>query len=145
MQLRLSGEGEVGERGAPSGDLYVVISVKEHEYFERDNHDIIYETTIPFTTASLGGKLEVPTLSGKATLDIPAGTQTNTIFRMRGKGLPDLSGHGVGNQNVRVIVEVPTKISKRARELLEQLEHEIGTEGEAKRGKGLFGKIKDVF
>ncbi|MBI2523216.1 molecular chaperone DnaJ [Candidatus Woesearchaeota archaeon] len=122
--LRVAGEGEAGERGAPAGDLYVVIHLKEHGTFERHGDDIYVKVPIPFTIVALGGEIEVPTLDGKAKLKIPAGTQNNTIFRMKGKGIPYLHGSGVGNENVEVVIEVPEKLTKRQKELLQEFEKE---------------------
>jgi len=130
--LRVAGEGEAGEKGAPAGDLYVVIHVKEHDTFERHEDDIYIKVPIPFTIAALGGEIEVPTLDGKAKLKIPAGTQNNTIFRMKGKGIPYLHGSGVGNENVEVIIEVPEKLTKKQKELLKEFEKE------SKDKKGFF-------
>ncbi|MBW2976335.1 molecular chaperone DnaJ [Candidatus Woesearchaeota archaeon] len=132
--LRVHGEGEAGEKGAETGDLYVIIHVKEHETFERHGNDIYVKVKIPFSIAALGGEIEVPTLEGKAKLKIPAGTQNNTIFRMKGKGIPYLHDHGKGNENVEVIVEVPERLSKKQKELLKEFEKES-------RKKGIFGKI----
>jgi molecular chaperone DnaJ len=132
--LRVSGEGEAGEKGASSGDLYIVIHVKEHDTFERQGDDIYIKTTIPFTVAALGGEIEVPTLEGKAELKIPAGTQNNTIFRMKSKGIPYLHGSGKGNENVEVIIQVPEKLTKKQKELLRDFEKEG-------KKKGILGKI----
>jgi molecular chaperone DnaJ len=129
--LRVSGEGEAGELGAQSGDLYIIIHVKEHPVFERDGDDILVKVDISFVTAALGGEVEVPTLEGKAKLKIPSGTQTGTIFRMKGKGIPFLHGYGKGDENVEVIVKVPENLSKKQRELLYEFE-------KAEK-KGLFG------
>ena len=133
--LRVAGEGEAGEKGAPAGDLYIVIHVKEHDTFERHGDDIYVKVPIPFTIAALGGEIEVPTLDSKAKLKIPAGTQNNTIFRMKGKGVPYLHGSGVGNENVEVIIEVPEKLSKKQKELLKEFEKE------SKNQKGFFNWI----
>ena len=111
--LRISGEGEAGGRGATTGDLYVVISVKPHKIFERNGNNIYVKIYVPFTIASLGGEIEVPTLKGKASLKIPAGTQSNTVFRMRHQGIPDLRSHHVGDENVEVIISVPEKLTKK--------------------------------
>ncbi len=116
--LRISGEGEAGEHGASPGDLYIIVHVKEHDVFEREGDDINVKVNIPFTTAALGGEAEVPTLDGKAELKIPAGTQSNTVFRMKGKGIPYLHGHGKGDELVEVIIAVPEKLSSRQKELL---------------------------
>ena len=133
--LRVAGEGEAGEKGTSPGDLYIVIHVKEHETFERHGDDIYVKVPMPFAIAALGGEIEVPTLDGKAKLKIPAGTQNNTIFRMKGKGIPYLHGSGVGNENVEVVIEVPEKLTKRQKELLQEFEKE------SKGKKGIFGKI----
>ena len=133
--LRVSGEGEAGEKNSAPGDLYIIIHIKEHETFEKHGDDIYVKILIPFATAALGGEVEVPTLDGKATLKIPPGTQSSTIFRMKGKGIPYLHGSGVGNENVEVIIEVPEKLSKKQRELLQEFEQE------SRNKKGFFGKI----
>ncbi|MDP6265941.1 MAG: molecular chaperone DnaJ [Candidatus Woesearchaeota archaeon] len=132
--LRVAGEGEAGEKESPSGDLYVVIHVKEHDIFERHGDDIYVKIPIPFTIAALGGEIDVPTLDEKAKLKIPAGIQNNTIFRMKGKGIPYLHGHGVGNENVEVVIEVPKKLSKKQKEILKEFEKES-------KKKGFLGKI----
>ena len=133
--LRVSGEGEAGEKGAPAGDLYVVIHVKEHDTFERDGDDIYVKIPISFTIAALGGEIDVPTLDGKVKLKIPSGTQNNTVFRMKDKGIPYLHNHGSGNENVEVIIEVPEKLSKKQKEILKEFEKE------SKKKKGIFSKI----
>ena len=118
----------------PFKNLYILIHIKEHEIFERHGDDLFVKVKVPFTIAALGGEIEVPTIDGKAKLKIPAGTQSNTIFRMRGKGIPYLHGHGSGDEMVEVIVEVPEKLSKRQKELLKEFEKES-------KKKGFFGKI----
>ncbi len=133
MRLRVRGEGEVGAMGGPSGDLYVIVHVKSHNYFEREENDLHLTVPISFTQAALGDDIEVPLIDGKATLTIPSGTQTETILRMRGKGLPSLNG-GNGDQMVKVHVEIPKKLSKKQKELIEQL-------GEKKPSKSFFDKI----
>ena len=132
--LRIKGEGEAGEKGAETGDLYVITHMKKNDVFERHGDDIYIKIDIPFSIAALGGEVEVPTLGGKAKLKIPAGTQPNTIFRMKGKGIPYLHGHGQGNENVEVAIEVPKKLTKKQKELLEEFDKESGK-------KGFFGKI----
>jgi len=119
--LRIPGEGEAGERGGPPGNLYVVIDVEPHPIFDRHADDILCEVPITFTTAALGGEIEVPTLDGKALLKIPPGTSTGKIFRLKGKGIVSRRGYGRGDQHVRVIVETPQKLSKQQRQLLEEL------------------------
>lgn len=130
--LRVIGEGEAGEKGTEAGDLYIIIHVKEHETFERHGDDVYAKMPIPFAIAALGGEVEVPTLEGKVRLKIPAGTQNNTIFRMKGKGIPYLHGHGQGNENVEVVIEVPENLSKKQKELLKEFEKE------SKDKKGFF-------
>ena len=132
--LRIVKEGEAGEKGAEAGDLYIIIHVKEHEIFERHGDDIYIKVPIPFTIAALGGEVEVPTLEGKVKLKIPAGTQNNTIFRMKNRGVPYLHGHGQGNENVEVVIEVPEKLSKKQKEILTEFEKE-------NKKKGFLGKI----
>ncbi|MDI6639706.1 MAG: molecular chaperone DnaJ [Methanocellales archaeon] len=121
-RLRIAGEGEPGIRGGPAGDLYVVVHVQEHEVFMRDGDDVICEIPISFTQAALGTEIEVPTLEDKTKMKIPAGTQTGTLFRLKGMGIPHLRGRGRGDQHVKVIVKTPTKLSKKQRELLLELE-----------------------
>jgi len=133
--FRLEEEGEAGAKGGSPGDLYVVIHIKEHDVFERDGDDIYVKISIPFSIATLGGEVEVPTLEGKAKLKIPTATQTNTIFKMKGKGIPYLHGYGTGAENVEVIVEVPEKLSKKAKELLKEFEKE------SKFKRGILGRI----
>ena len=128
--LRIQGEGEAG-KGMPAGDLYIVIYVKHHKIFERHDSDIYIKVPVSFAMAALGSSIEVPTLKGKASLKIPAGTQSNTIFRMKGLGVPDLHSHHIGDQNVEVFITVPEKLTKKQKELLEEFEKES-------KSKGLF-------
>ncbi len=131
-ELRIAGGGEAGAKNGSPGDLYVVINVKPHDMFQRKNNDIHIDVPISFAQAALGDEIEVPTLKGRAKLKIPAGTQTNTIFRMKGKGIPNLHGYGTGSENVKVIVETPTNLTKKQKELLREFEK--GT----KKKKGVF-------
>jgi molecular chaperone DnaJ len=119
-RLRLRGEGEEGERGGPSGDLYVIIYVEPHEFFEREGDDIIWQVPISFTMAALGGEIEVPTLDGNKTIQIPKGTQSGETFRLRGEGIPHLHGRGRGDQIIQTAVLVPKKLTKREAELLKE-------------------------
>jgi molecular chaperone DnaJ len=121
-KLRVRGEGEAGGRGEHSGDLYVVLHAKEHETFTRDGDNIYTEVPISFSQACLGDEIEVPTLEGKAKLRIPAGTQTDTIFRMKGKGIPNIRDHGNGDEHVKVIVKIPEKLSNKQKELLKDFD-----------------------
>tara|TARA_Y100000310_G_C20668795_1_gene809113 strand:+ start:505 stop:1590 length:1086 start_codon:yes stop_codon:yes gene_type:complete len=123
-RLRIQGEGEAGEKGAPCGDLYIVLHVKEHDIFSREDNDINLDVPISFVQAALGDNIEVPTLEGKAKLKIPPGTQTNTIFRMRDKGIQHINGYGIGSENVKVIVKVPEKLTKKEKQLLKEFEKE---------------------
>ena len=117
-RLRVAGEGEAGVNGGPHGDLYVVIHVRSHDVFKRDGVDIMCEVPISFATATLGGIVEVPTITGKAKLKIPEGTQTGTILRLRGKGIPSLRGGRRGDQHIKIFVEIPQKLSKIQKEKL---------------------------
>jgi len=136
--LRLKGEGEAGPNGGHAGDLYVVVHVKPHKIFEREDSDIIFEVPISFPIAALGGEVEVPTLDGKARLKIPAGTQTGSVFRLRGKGLPKIEGFGRGDELVKVNIQTPTKLTAHQAELLRALAKEMGVESSVKK-RGFFG------
>jgi molecular chaperone DnaJ len=121
--LKLTGEGEPGEKGGPSGSLYIFLSVGKHDFFERIGDDIICEKNITFPLASLGGEIEVPTLKGVVKIKIPAGTQTGKIFRLRGYGVKSLRG-GQGDQLVKIFVRTPTSLNTRQRDLLMKLAEE---------------------
>lgn len=143
-KLRSQGKGESGSNGGPSGDLYVVIHVKEHEIFERSGHDLYCEIPIKFTLAALGGTIEVPTLQGKGSLKIPAGTQSGTVFRLRGTGVPHLRGGGRGDQMVRVNIEVPKKLNNDQRKKLEDFAEACGDAGNPVE-EGFLNKAKKFF
>lgn len=119
-RLRLTGEGESGTRGGPPGDLYVFINVKPHEFFKRNNHDIICQVPISFVQAALGADISVPTLTGKKTLHIPKGTQPGEVFRFKREGIPSLRGHGKGDQIIQVLVKTPTGLTKKQEALLKE-------------------------
>jgi molecular chaperone DnaJ len=121
-RLRLSGEGEPGEHGGPRGDLYIYVEVEQDEIFQRDGNDVICEIPVSFVQAIVGDKLKVPTLTGEAELKVPPGTQPGTLFRLRGMGIKDLRGYHKGDQIVRVQVEIPTRISREQRELIERFQ-----------------------
>ena len=125
-RIRLAGEGEAGESGGPAGDLYVQIYVKDHPIFQRDGNDLFCEVPISFTTAALGGELEVPTLNGRLKLKIPAESQTGKQFRLRGKGVKSVRGGQVGDLLCRVTIETPVHLNARQKELLQELESSIG-------------------
>ncbi len=139
QHLRIVGEGEPGENGGPPGDLYIVVSIKEHEIFERREFDLFCNTTVDLATAILGGEIKIPTISGKAKLKISSGTQSHTIFKLKGQGMPYINSNKRGDQLVKVIVEIPKKISKKERQLLK----EFISEREVKTSKGFFGKLRE--
>ncbi|MEO7600248.1 MAG: molecular chaperone DnaJ [Opitutus sp.] len=143
-RLRSSGNGEAGVAGGQTGDLYIVISVKEHELFERQSDDLFCEIPIKFTLASLGGSIEVPTLFGKGSLKIPAGTQSGTTFRLRDKGMPSLRGGKQGDQLVRVHVEVPQSLTPEQRKILEDFARISGDAAEP-TSRSFFEKAKKFF
>jgi len=116
--MRLAGEGEGGRRGGPSGDLYVIIHVEPHEFFQRDGRTIYLQYPVAMVRAALGCDLDVPTVDGSATLNIPAGTQSGQRFTLRGKGVADLRGYGRGDMVVEVQVQTPTDLTKKQKELL---------------------------
>ena len=143
-RLKLTGEGEPGERGGPPGDLYVVVHVQEHPIFIREDTEVICEVPVSFTQAALGSTIEVPTLDGKVKMKIPGGTQSGKVFRLRGKGIPHLNGYQRGDQHVRITVEVPEKLSRKQRDLLEQFAA-ISGEDSHPQSKGFFDKVKELF
>ena len=143
-RVRLAGEGEIGEHGGPPGDLYVVVHVKEHPLFVREEYEVLCEVPISFTSAALGAQIDVPTLDGKVKMKIPAGTQSGKVFRLKGKGIPHLHGSGRGDQHVRVTVETPTELSEKQRELLEQFAEACG-EGVNPQSRSFFEKVKTLF
>jgi molecular chaperone DnaJ len=147
-RLRLSGEGEAGVRGGPPGDLYVYIHVKPHRVFKREGDDLICEVPVSFTQAALGDELDVPTLEGTEKLRIPEGTQSGTIFRIRGKGVPHVNGYGRGDQHVRIQVVTPSKLTEKQKELLREFAR-LSSDNQKTYGstseKGFFGKMKDAF
>jgi len=144
MRLRLTGEGEAGIAGGPSGDLFVVISFRSHPLFEREGPDVHCQVPVSFVQATLGDEVEVPTLEGKVTLKVPAGTQTGKVLRLRGKGLPTIRSANRGDQLIHIFVEVPTKLSKRQRELLAEFAEESG-EDVSPVTRGFLEKLKDLF
>ncbi len=143
-QLRMTGEGDGGLRGGPAGDLYIVIRVKADEFFDREGDDIYCEVPLTFTQAALGDEIEIPTLTEKVKLKIPAGTQTGTYFRLRGKGVPRLRGTGQGDQHVKVVVVTPSKLTDEQKELLRQFS---GLSGEQthEQEQSFFDRMKRAF
>ncbi len=144
QRLRIGGQGEAGINGGPPGDLYIVFNVRPHKRFIRQDDDIILELSLTFPQASLGDELEVPTVHGKVKLKIPAGTQNSTTFRLRGKGVPNVHGHGTGDQHVVVKVLTPKKMTERQKELLREF---ASIEGETpdEYSSSFFDKIKRTF
>ncbi|MDD2170444.1 molecular chaperone DnaJ [Glaesserella parasuis] len=145
-QLRLSGEGAAGENGAPAGDLYVVIHVKEHDIFVRDGSNLYCEVPISFTMAALGGEIEVPTLDGRVKLKIPAETQTGKLFRVRGKGVTSARGGYAGDLICKVIIETPVSLNEEQKELLRKLEESLEGKGQHRpKHEGFFKGVKNFF
>ncbi|HCA22550.1 MAG TPA: molecular chaperone DnaJ [Pseudomonas sp.] len=146
-RIRLAGEGEAGVNGGPAGDLYVVVSVREHKIFQRDGKNLYCEVPISFVDAALGGELEVPTLDGRVKLKIPEGAQTGKLFRLRGKGVTPVRGGSPGDLLCRVVVETPVNLTKRQRELLEELRQTLEEEGSSQspRAKSWFDGVKNFF
>jgi molecular chaperone DnaJ len=143
-RIRYQGEGEAGAFGGPAGDLYVVLSVKPHKFFERDGDDLHCAIPISFPQASLGTELEVQTLEGPATIKVPEGTQSGKQFKLRGKGVPHLNEHGKGDLIVEIQVATPTKLNKVQRELLKQLGETMTVEN-TPASPSLFSKVKEIF
>ena len=152
QQLRLQNEGEAGMAGGPSGHLYVVVHVQEHDFFKRDGVNLFCEVPVNFTTLALGGEITVPTLDGTETVKVSEGTQTGTTMRLRGKGMPDVNGRGKGDLFATVQVQTPKKLSKEQRHLLEQLAKALPKEkfeprvhDESHDERNLFDRVKDMF
>ncbi len=151
QRLRLTGEGEFGSRGAPPGDLYVVIHVREHPFFRRDGDDLWCELPVTYPTLVLGGEIHVPTLDDPATIHVPKGTQAGTRFRLRSKGMPNVGGRGRGDLYVRVKVAVPRRLSREQKELMESLDETMPERvldptatGESE-DRPFFERVKDIF
>ena len=146
-RIRLSGEGEAGEYGAPPGDLYVQVSVREHAIFQRDGNNLYCEVPISFSKAALGGEIEVPTLDGKVNLKIPAETQTGRMFRMRGKGVKSVRSHAVGDLLCKVVMETPVNLNERQKELLREFEDTLTGQSKkhSPKAEGFFDGVKKFF
>ncbi len=142
--ISLRGEGDPGSKGGPNGDLFLNIRVKPHSLFKRQGNDVICDVPITFTQAALGAELEVPTLDGKVKYTVPEGTQTGSVFRLKGKGIPFLRGNGRGDQYVKVSIDVPKKLTERQRALLREFAELSGDEAHEQR-KSFFDKMKDAF
>jgi len=146
-RIRLSGEGEHGVNGGPAGDLYVVINIKPHAVFQRDHNDLHCEMPISFTTAALGGEIEIPTLDGKASIKIPAETQSAKIFRLRGKGIKGVRSSSHGDLHCHVVVETPVKLTEKQKELLREFEtvSNENCDRHNPRAKSWMDKVKNFF
>ncbi|HZY74092.1 MAG TPA: molecular chaperone DnaJ [Edaphobacter sp.] len=143
-RIRYQGEGEAGKFAGPAGDLYVVLNVKAHKFFERDGDDLHCVMPISFPQAALGTELEIQTLDGISTIKIPEGTQSGKEFRLKGKGVPHLNSYGKGDLIVEIRVQTPGKLTKPQKELLRQLSETMVVEN-TPTSRGLFSKVKDIF
>ncbi|WP_163101892.1 molecular chaperone DnaJ [Peribacillus alkalitolerans] len=144
QQLRVSGQGEPGINGGPPGDLYVVFHVRSHEFFERDGDDVYCEIPLTFAQAALGDEIEVPTLHGNVKLKIPAGTQTGTRFRLKGKGIQNVRGYGQGDQHIVTKIVTPTKLTEKQKQLLREVA-EISGQHHDEQADSFFAKMKRAF
>jgi molecular chaperone DnaJ len=143
-RIRYQREGDAGKYGGPAGDFFVVLTVKEHEFFERDGTDLHCVLPVSFVQAALGAELPIPTLEGESRLRIPEGTQSGKIFRIKGKGIPVLNSHGKGDLLVQVMVQTPTKLSRSQRDLLKQLGDTLAIENKP-HSRSLLEKMKEMF
>lgn len=142
--IKLSGQGEIGSKGGPRGDLYLVINVAPHALFTREGNDIHFDMPITFVQAALGDEIEVPTLDGKVKYKVPEGTQTGTVFRLREKGIPRLRGNSRGDQYIKVVVDVPKKLNEKQKDILRDFAKECGEEVHERQNS--FGKkIEKLF
>lgn len=145
MRIRLTGEGEAGARGGPKGDLYIFVTVNEHDLFERDGHNLYCRTPVPMVTAALGGDVEIPTIDGgRAKVTIPEGSQTGRQFRLRGKGMPRLRGAGAGDLYMEIFVETPRKLTGRQKELLREFQEGCCAESHPE-SNGFLGRVKKFW
>jgi len=144
QQIRLSGQGEAGVNGGPPGDLFIVFKVKPHEFFKRDGDDVYCDMPLTFPQVALGDEIEVPTLSGKVKLKIPAGTQSGTSFRLRGKGIQNVHGRGVGDQHVKVQVITPKNLDEKQKEVLREFAKLSGSKPD-EQSEGFFDKVRRAF
>ncbi|MEK9777122.1 MAG: DnaJ C-terminal domain-containing protein, partial [Quisquiliibacterium sp.] len=145
MRIRSAGNGEPGINGGPPGDLYVEIHVREHSVFQRDGDDLHCQIPISMVTAALGGKVEVPTLAGRAEIDLPEGTQTGKTFRLRGKGIKGVRSSYPGDLYAHVVVETPVRLNDRQKELLRELETSLEDPKHSPQARGWMDKLRDFF
>jgi len=144
-RLRIGGEGDAGENGGPTGDLYVVLGVEEHPFFERREANLFCSVPVSFPQAVLGATIRVPTLNHSQVLKIPAGTESGTVFRLRGKGLPKLNGGGHGDLYVEVQVEIPKKLTQVQKRLIEELSKTLPAENRPAERPSFLDRVKDIF
>jgi molecular chaperone DnaJ len=146
-RIRLAGEGEAGRNGGPAGDLYVEIVVREHPIFERDGAHLSCEVPVGFTTATLGGSIEVPTLEGQAAIKIPAGTQSGRVFRLREKGIKPVRGGATGDLFCRVVVETPVELNAEQKDLLRKFEQALAADSRSHnpRQRSWFEGVRQFF
>lgn len=142
--ISLRGEGEPGTKGGPAGDLLINIRVKPHALFQRQGNDVVCDMPITFVQAALGAEIDVPTLDGKVRYSVPEGTQTGTVFRIKGKGIPYIRGNGRGDHYVKIFIEVPKKLNEKQKEALRNFAEQSGDEVHEQR-RGFFNKMKDAF
>ena len=142
--ISMRGEGHAGANGGSPGDIYVTVNVKPHALFKRRGQDVMIEMPVTFVQATLGAELTVPTIDGKVSYNMPEGTQPDTIFRIRGKGIPKLNGRGRGDHYVKVKIEIPRNLNHEQKEILRKFDDSIG-DGQYKEKKGFFDKMKDLF
>jgi molecular chaperone DnaJ len=142
--VRVVGEGEAGEAGAPPGDLHCYITLKPHPLFTRHGNDLVCQIPVPFTLAALGGRIEVPTLRASADLDIPPGTQHGEVFKLKGKGLPDLRSSKTGDELVQIVVEIPRKLNDKQKALLRDFAA-LDDPAHAPQPKGIVGKLRQAI
>jgi molecular chaperone DnaJ len=143
-RIRYAGEGDAGRSGGPKGDLFIVLAIRPHDFFERDGNDLHCVIPISFPQAALGAEFEVPGLGGAVNLKIPEGTQSGKEIRIRGRGMPYLNEKGSGDMIVRVLVQVPRKLSRAQRELVSKLAETMSVEN-TPASPGLLDKMKDLF
>ena len=141
---RLRGQGDSGRRGGPAGDCLVFVEELPHEEFVREGNDVMYRLPVTVSQATLGDDVQVPTLVGRVKMHVPEGTQSGHLLRLRGKGIPDVDGRGVGDQLVQIAVWTPTHLSQEERRLFEDL-HRLQEERAQQEGKGFFDRMKDAF
>ena len=144
QRLKLSGQGDAGSNGGPAGDLFVMIHLQEHEFFKREEYDVLCEVPISFSQAALGSEIEVPTLGGRVSMKVPEGTQSGQKMKLRNKGITKLGGYGFGDQIITIHVETPTKLSKEQKEIFKQMQ-ELEQNSSNPMTKGFFDRVKELF